>query len=88
VLHISNGDTVNQKLSAKGNRIEQQLIAKTAPEQIVEEAYLSALARRPTDTEKKRILDVLQKTDEKELRPVIEDIYWALLSSREFLFNH
>lgn len=88
VLHISNGDTVNQKLTAKGNRIEQLLIAKTAPEQIVEEAYLSALSRQPTAKEKARILEVLQKTDEKELRPVIEDIYWALLSSREFLFNH
>ena len=88
VLHISNGDTVNQKLTAKGNRIEQLLKAKTAPEQIVEEAYLSALSRQPTAKEKARILEVLQKTDEKELRPVIEDIYWALLSSREFLFNH
>ncbi len=88
VLHISNGDTVNEKLEAKGNHIEKLLIAKTPPEQIVEDAYLSALSRRPTDKERTRILEVLQKTDEKELRPVIEDIYWALLSSREFLFNH
>ena len=28
VLHISNGDTINQKLAAKGNRIEQMLAAK------------------------------------------------------------
>lgn len=88
VLHISNGDTVNEKLEAKGNHIEKLLMAKTPPEQIVEDAYLSALSRRPTDKERTRILEVLQKTDEKELRPVIEDIYWALLSSREFLFNH
>jgi hypothetical protein len=88
VLHISNGDTVNEKLEAKGNHIEKLLMAKTPPEQIVEDAYLSALSRRPTDKERTRIMEVLQKTDEKELRPVIEDIYWALLSSREFLFNH
>lgn len=88
VLHISNGDTVNQKLEAKDNHISQLLMAKTPPEKIVEEAYLSALSRRPTEKEKTRIMAVLQKTDQKDLRPVIEDIYWALLSSREFLFNH
>ncbi|HEY1173735.1 MAG TPA: DUF1549 domain-containing protein [Verrucomicrobiae bacterium] len=88
VLHISNGDTVNQKLSAKGNRIEKLLMAKTPPEQIVEDAYLTALSRLPTEKERTRIMGILQKTDEKDLRPAIEDIYWALLSSREFLFNH
>ncbi len=88
VLHISNGDTVNQKLSAKGNRIEKLIMAKTPPEQIVEDAYLTALSRLPTEKERTRILEVLQKVDEKDLRPAIEDIYWALLSSREFLFNH
>lgn len=88
VLHISNGDTVNEKLEAKGNHIEKLLMAKTPPEQIVDDAYLSSLSRLPTSKERTRIMEVLQKTDEKELRPAIEDIYWALLSSREFLFNH
>src|SRR6266568_1520896 len=49
VLHLANGDTLNQKLSAKGNRLEKLLAAKTSPEQIVEEAYLDSLARYPTE---------------------------------------
>src|SRR6266508_3269618 len=40
VLHIANGDTINQKLAAKKNRIQSLLGEKTPPEKIIEEAYL------------------------------------------------
>ena len=43
VLHIANGDTINQKLSRRSNRIDQLLAEKATDEKIVEEAYLSAL---------------------------------------------
>jgi hypothetical protein len=88
VLHIANGDTINQKLSAKGNRIEKLLTAKTSAEKIVEEAYLSTLARYPTAAEKDKLLKVLNEAPEKEKRTVVEDLFWALLSTKEFLFNH
>src|SRR5207249_1783178 len=88
VLHIANGDSINQKLSAKGNRIEKLLDEKTPPEKIVEEAYLNSLARYPTAAEKEKILDVLTEAKDSEKRAVVEDVYWAILSSKEFLFNH
>ena len=88
VLHISNGDTINQKLGAKENVISKQLAAKTPPEKIIEDAYLSALSRYPTETERERMLKVSSEAKETELRPLVEDMYWALLSTKEFLFNH
>jgi hypothetical protein len=88
VLHLSNGDTINQKLTAKGNRIEKLLADKTPPERIIEEAYLGSLSRYPTDPEKERLLKVLNEKKETELRPLVEDLFWAILSSKEFLFNH
>ncbi len=88
VLHISNGDTINQKLAAKGNRLEQMLAAKMSNEQIVDEAYLSALSRPPSDGERTKLLAALAATPEAERRVVIEDLYWSILSSKEFLFNH
>jgi hypothetical protein len=88
VLHISNGDTVNKKLSAKGNRIDKLLADKAPPEKIIEELYLSALSRYPTDAEKTKLLKTLEEAGEKERRQVLEDIFWAVLSSREFLFSH
>jgi len=86
VLHISNGDTLNQKLMAKGNRVEKLL--KENPEAIIEEAYLNSLARYPTDAEKEATLKEFKDTKESELRPLVEDTFWAILSSKEFLFNH
>ncbi len=53
VLHISNGDTINQKLAAKGNRLEKMLAAKMTNAEIVEEAYLAALSRYPSDAERR-----------------------------------
>jgi hypothetical protein len=38
--------------------------------------------------EKQRILDVLKDSNHTERRKVIEDFYWGLLSSNEFLFDH
>jgi hypothetical protein len=88
VLHIANGDTVNQKLEAKGNRIEKWLADKLPSGEIIEEAYLSTLSRFPTEAEKAKLLAVLSQADEKEKRMTVEDLYWAILSSREFLFSH
>jgi hypothetical protein len=88
VLHMSNGDTINEKLSAKGNRIEQLLSKNMPSEQIVEEAYLSALARFPTPDERRQLVKLLEAAPKTEHRAAVEDLYWSLLSSREFLFDH
>jgi hypothetical protein len=88
VLHISNGDTINEKLSAKGNRLEQLLAANLTDEQIVEEAYVSALSRFPTDGEKSKLAAALAAAPPADRRAAVEDLYWSILSSKEFLFNH
>ena len=88
VLHIANGDTINKKLESKNNRISKLLESDTSDEKIVEEIYLSALSRFPTPAEKEKILKVLDLKDQSERRTIIEDVYWAVLSSKEFLFNH
>lgn len=88
VLHLANGDTMNEKLGHKDNVIAKQLAAKTPAEAMVADAYLSTLSRPPTPSERGKILAILNQTDEKDFRTAWEDIYWALLSSKEFLFNH
>jgi len=88
MLHIANGDTINQKLASKENAIGKQLAEKMPSEKIIEEACLSALSRLPSKAEKEKMLKTLAEATPDEQRPLIEDLYWALLSSREFLFNH
>ena len=59
VLHISNGKTLNGKLQADGNRIDQWLSSGKQPAEIIEAAYLSSLSRYPTEKERTQILSVL-----------------------------
>ena len=88
VLHIYNGNTLNAKLESKSNRIDELLAAGMNDDQIVERAYLESLSRRPTDDEQRRLMEVLAEVVPAERRAVLEDLYWSILSSREFLFNH
>ncbi|MBI3850634.1 MAG: DUF1553 domain-containing protein [Verrucomicrobia bacterium] len=88
VLHLSNGDTINQKLEAKQNRIARLLANHTPLAGIIEEAYLSTVSRFPTDAEKTRIATIIADAEVSNPRTGVEDLYWAILSSKEFLFNH
>ena len=87
-LHLANGDTVNHKLAAKDNRIGKWLTDKLTREQMIEEACLSALSRFPTAAEKEQMLKTLTGVSETEQRVALEDVLWAMITSREFLFNH
>jgi hypothetical protein len=88
VLHISNGDTVNKKLEAKNNRIGKLLQASTPNEKIVEDLFLEALSRCPSKAENEKILKALNEAGPDDRRTILEDVYWAVLSTKEFLFNH
>ena len=87
LLHIANGDTINKKLEAQDNRIGKLLTAHMPTEKIIEEVYLSATSRFPTEAEKEKLLKVLSAAKDSEKRAVVEDMYWAVLSSKEFLLN-
>jgi len=88
VLHLANGDTINQKLAAQNSRVAKLLEQKKPDGEILDELYLNALSRYPKDVEKTKLLAALERAPESEHRQVLEDVYWAVLSSKEFLFNH
>jgi hypothetical protein len=64
------------------NLIKEKLTAEKA----IEELYLAAYARLPSAVERAKALAYLKKQG--DLRRGLEDLVWALLNSREFLFNH
>ena len=88
VLHLSNGSTINDKLAAKAGRITQFLATDPAPRAVVEDAWVRSLSRLPTDAERKPFEEMLAKAKPEERREIVEDIYWSLLTSRQFLFRH
>ncbi|MFM7184844.1 MAG: DUF1553 domain-containing protein [Planctomycetota bacterium] len=88
VLHLSNGSTLNDKLASKEGRVTQILATEPPAERLVEDAWLLALSRKPTDSERKPFEEMLAQALPEEKRAVVEDMYWSLLTSREFLFRH
>lgn len=87
-LHLLNGDTVNQKIQ-NGGLVNALTKENKTPEQIIEEFYWRSLSRPPTESEQTKLVAYLAdaKTPA-EKTTVLNDIFWAVLNSKEFIFNH
>jgi hypothetical protein len=84
-LHLMNGENVHTKV--KDGAVVQRLLDEgRTPEQVVSELYLRCLSRPPTDQEAKAIHQELDGVTDP--RGTLEDVFWALLNSREFIFIH
>ncbi|HVU89973.1 MAG TPA: DUF1549 and DUF1553 domain-containing protein [Pirellulales bacterium] len=88
VLHIANGNSLNDKLQSPANAMSRLLAENTSDDKLLEGLYLAALSRYPTEAEKAKILPELAATSAADKRQAVEDMYWSVLSSTEFLFNH
>jgi hypothetical protein len=84
-LHVSNGQTLNDKLRDERSVVHRWIKDKATSESIVGEAFQLTLCRRPTEVERNHFLSVLNSASNR--REAIEDVLWALLTGREFLFN-
>ena len=87
-LHLINGDAVHNRIK-RGSIIPNLLKEKKTPEEIVKTLYLRTLSREPTDVELSKLNHTLAEAkNPNETRMILEDIFWALLNSKEYLFNH
>jgi hypothetical protein len=85
-LQLINGPTVNEKLRNPGNRIGRLLGKKASDLEVLDDLYLSTLSRPATPTDVKVALEHVAKATDK--RKAWEDVHWALLNAKEFLFRH
>lgn len=84
-LHLLNGDTVNAKIQ-QGGVVKKLLETKKFPEERITDLYLRTLSRKPSDEEMKKMLPLFTPGTNQEQS--LLDLFWSLLNSREFLFNH
>lgn len=84
-LHLLNGDATTQRIT-QGNLIGKLLTDKKTPEEILNEIYVRCLSRMPSADEKTKVLALVNA--EKDKKQVLEDAFWAVLNTREYMFNH
>ena len=84
-LHLLNGDTVNAKIQ-QGGVIKKLLDTKKFPEERVVDLYLRTVSRMPSEDELKKLMPLFAPGTNAEQS--LLDLFWSLLNSREFLFNH
>jgi len=84
-LHLINGATVHGKI-AQGGLVKRWLESGQSPEAILESIYIRCLSRRPTAEEQKQLLASVAEAGHPQAG--LDDVFWAVLNSREFIFNH
>lgn len=94
-LHFLNASDIKSKLDSGTGRAA--LLAKShfanppvAIHEMVTEIYMSAFARSATDAELAAIVDYIGETEsnESQLGESLKDVLWAIINTKEFLFNH
>lgn len=97
-LHLINAPDIKSKLSNGAGRAERLAKDSRPLEQRVRELYLAAFAREPLDKELKTAVEYLNEPvvdgqgkpidATAALRDNFQDLIWALINTKEFLFNH
>lgn len=85
-LDMLAGPAYNDKLMAKGARLNRLLESGTPDGKLIEEFYLAALGRFPGRVETADLLKLVERKEGRE--EALKDFIWALISSREFAENH
>jgi hypothetical protein len=97
-LHLINASDIKSKLETKGGTAEQLADQDQPLEDRIRELYMVAYSRQPTSAELKTIEDYLAQPRldaagkpidaKRAARENFQDLIWALVNTKEFLFNH
>lgn len=97
-LHMINASDIRGKLAQANGRADRLAKDARSPEAKIKELYLVAFAREPRVDELKTAVSYLAETrftatgqkvePPKAARENFQDLLWAIMMSKEFLFNH
>ena len=85
-LMLIGGGVIQDKVTSLNGYLVDLLQLNPEPDEIVENLYMRTVCRPPTAEELSRWSAELKQAP--KIREAAEDLFWALLNSREFAFNH
>lgn len=85
-LHLMNGDAVHQNIQ-RGRVVAELVKEGRKDKEIVDELYLRCFGRQPNEHEWVAVTKALAESADNR-QAVLEDLFWALLNSKEFYFTH
>ena len=86
-LHLLNSPEIMAKVQHRHGKARQLANSDLTCDAIIDELYLCMLSRLPSSDERSLMLQAFDGIDADRLAAV-EDVQWALLNSKEFIFNH
>ena len=84
-LHLTVGNTIEPRLISNP-KIKSVVGESESTKQAIEDLFILALSRKPTEEEAAAFESMIKDSDAN--LATYEDIFWALLNSTEFMFNH
>lgn len=87
LLHLANGDELIRKIRAAEGRLAKLLSSpETEDAAVIAELFHASLGRPPREKEDAAVRETLAADSNRE--EVFRDLFWALLNTKEFAFNH
>lgn len=86
-LHLLNSPEVHAKLTHRHGLARKLAATPKSNDELVDEIYLSTLTRFPTAEEKVLMAATFEAAGANR-HQAVEDVLWAVLNTKEFLYNH
>ena len=86
-LHLLNSPEIADKVGSRHGIAQTLANSDLSDDEIIEELYLNTVSRFPDETDRQAVLQAFRDLG-LDRRAATEDVLWALLNSKEYLFNH
>jgi hypothetical protein len=81
---LLNGPAIEGKL--RSGVVQKMMAGNKPPEQVIDTIYVRCLSRKPSAEEMAKLTAVVKAAPNPQAG--LEDVFWAVMNSREFMFNH